>query len=206
MDPLTRLGLKYGTDKATLHGYTYFYHRLLAERRPNLRAMLEIGIDKGASLRMWRDYFPLATVTGVDRAAGTLFQEERLQTRQLDQTDAVSLRELGEASRVLGLNTWGLIVDDGGHFMSQQQESLFALWPYLQPGGLYVIEDLNTSLESSYQDRRPTTLALLHFLDAYGELPPTVGGPFDTLEEICASVELRAFQSGGILGILRKKA
>lgn len=41
-----------------------------------------------------------------------------------------------------------VIIDDGGHTMSQQLTSVFKLLPIVKPGGFYVIEDLETSLGS----------------------------------------------------------
>jgi len=38
-----------------------------------------------------------------------------------------------------------VIVDDGGHSMKQQITSLVHLFPKVRPGGVYVIEDLQTS-------------------------------------------------------------
>jgi hypothetical protein len=38
-----------------------------------------------------------------------------------------------------------LVVDDGGHTMAQQRASLEGLWRAVRPGGLYVVEDLQTS-------------------------------------------------------------
>jgi len=38
-----------------------------------------------------------------------------------------------------------VIVDDGGHTMNQQMTSLQILWKAVRPGGIYFIEDLETS-------------------------------------------------------------
>eukprot|EP00927_Polykrikos_kofoidii_P040709 TRINITY_DN34751_c0_g1_i2.p1 TRINITY_DN34751_c0_g1~~TRINITY_DN34751_c0_g1_i2.p1 ORF type:complete len:163 (-),score=16.10 TRINITY_DN34751_c0_g1_i2:66-554(-) len=87
---LAALMREYGTDKM-LHNYGKVYDFILAPLRCQVRAVLEIGIgtlrpdvpstmaptaqawdpslrpySPGGSLRMWRDYFPLARVIGVD--------------------------------------------------------------------------------------------------------------------------------------------
>ena len=49
--------------------------------------------------------------------------------------------------------TWGwdqygsfdIVIDDGGHFAVQQLTSLEMLWPRINPGGIYAIEDIHTS-------------------------------------------------------------
>ena len=69
---------------------------------------------------------------------------------------------------------FNIIVDDGGHTMKQQQDTFKALWPILRPGGLYVIEDLETSYIQNLPSQRPqyqsagydrTTNFLKSFLD-----------------------------------------
>jgi len=76
MDRLSQLSEKYGCDKVSsiFHDYTPFYDELLKYRQVN--RVLEIGIgtmnamkhlktyEPGASLRMWRDYFPFGDVRG----------------------------------------------------------------------------------------------------------------------------------------------
>ncbi len=64
-DPLTRIGRRYGTDKVE-HGFCAFYDEHLDASRGRVRKVLEIGVFQGASLQMWRDYFPRATIHGLD--------------------------------------------------------------------------------------------------------------------------------------------
>src|ERR1051325_11492314 len=64
---LAWLAAVYGTDKgATMHRYVDLYEKYLAPRRRTATAVLEIGVHQGASLRMWRDYFPHAEIVGLD--------------------------------------------------------------------------------------------------------------------------------------------
>ena len=72
---LEQLAERHGSDKAT-HGYCPFYEDLLARRRDEPLRVLELGVggfDRpddpawgGASLRMWKDYFPHGSVWGLD--------------------------------------------------------------------------------------------------------------------------------------------
>lgn len=62
---LRKLAKKHGTDKS-VHGYCPHYERRFAGWRHKPITLLEIGVDAGASMRMWRDYFPNAKITGVD--------------------------------------------------------------------------------------------------------------------------------------------
>jgi hypothetical protein len=93
----------------------------------------------GASLRVWRDYFPLAQIVGADIDGKILFQEERIRTYQVDQRDPASISEMWNRAGVSNLD---LIVDDGLHEY-QAGICLFQnSWGKLREGGLYVIEDI----------------------------------------------------------------
>jgi hypothetical protein len=140
MDPLTSLGLMHQTDKVE-HGFCAFYHTHLDPIRQDVRKVLEIGIARGASLRMWRDYFPNATIHGFDQNVLADPLPDRVHLHQGDQANRDSLGRLLEATG----SDFDLIVDDGGHTMEQQQVSLGVLFPHLRPGGLYGLEDLHTS-------------------------------------------------------------
>jgi trans-aconitate methyltransferase len=145
---LCELAVKYGTDKHPW--YTPTYEMLLGSQRFKVRKVLEIGIGNlsqmshvhgyqpGASLRMWRDYFPGAQIFGLDIDPQVMIQDARIETRVCDQSNAEALKHIGEE--------WGkfdLIVDDGSHDPQHQLLSFETLWPYLREGGYYIIEDVN---------------------------------------------------------------
>lgn len=161
---LTRAADHLGSDKGSnfeadpklgwpAHTYTEFYHRQFKARKNQLKNILECGIGTnnldvnstmgirgtpGASLRLWRQYFPKANVVGVDIDGRILFQEERIETFQLDQTDGLSTSALLEN---LGRN-YDLIVDDGLHTFEAGASFFEAASPFLARDGMYVIEDV----------------------------------------------------------------
>lgn len=164
---LTRLADKYGSDKgSSFHAFTGIYEGYLDPIRRDVRRVLEVGVWHGASLRMWRDYFPEAHVYGIDIEAKEL-GEERITTLVADQADR---DHLWAATRAGG--GCDLIVDDGGHTMEQQQVSLAALFPCVLPGGYYILEDLHTSLMfpgwGIDEDRNNTTLGMVERFIAHG--------------------------------------
>jgi len=139
--PLCALAEHYGTDKRPEplgHGYTHYYHSLFADRRESIRKVMEIGIDVGASLRMWRDYFPNATIYGVDVDPNKLITEDRIQCFLCDQSSESALIDL--TFRVG--DSFDLIIDDGSHRPHDQITTANVLIPSLTPGGIYVIEDV----------------------------------------------------------------
>ena len=137
--PLCKLALKYGTDKVKdiRHDYTPFYHTLLKDRQ--IKRVLEVGVFRGNSLRMWAEYFPEAEVWGLDNYQPFLFNEGRIHCMYCDQGDAASLRGVKE---MLG-GTFDLIVDDGSHLPQHQVLTAQELLPLLAPSGVYIIEDVD---------------------------------------------------------------
>jgi len=122
-------------------GYTTVYEALLRDRRDAVWNMLEIGVLKGASLKMWRDYFPLAQINGIDIHSyepGTF--GERISVFHADQSDP---KRLHEVMREIG--NLDFVSDDGSHKTEDQITALSTLFPYLNPGAVYVIEDIRTT-------------------------------------------------------------
>ncbi|MGG5811696.1 class I SAM-dependent methyltransferase [Falsiroseomonas sp. CW058] len=162
---LDELGLRHGTDKASnRHDFLRTYERYLAGMRDSAAAVLEVGVLDGASLRMWADYFPRAAILGID------VKPERAAHR----TDRIGV-EIGNAgdpkflAAVAGRHgPFDLILDDGSHLWDHQQLAFRRLFPHLRPGGVFIIEDINTSYVPRYgRDRGalPTTAWMKYYLD-----------------------------------------
>jgi len=67
---LQKIGNQYLTDKAR-HKYknvTYLeiYEKFFKHKRETVKNFVEISVVNGASLRMWKDYFPNANIYGID--------------------------------------------------------------------------------------------------------------------------------------------
>jgi SAM-dependent methyltransferase len=160
---LTAIANKYGSDKGTEspfggpgHNYTDIYEAYLWPLRHRPIRLLEIGLGVtgdawtahiaqgkneggGASLKMWQEYFPQASIFGIDINPAAHLENERVRTFTLDQGDPDALRAfLGAA----GDEPFDLIVDDGSHRADHQQISFGVLFRSLRPGGFYVVEDL----------------------------------------------------------------
>ena len=85
---MCKLAYKYGTDKCPKlnHVYTPFYYKLFNKKRKAIKKVFEMGIggsrvmkyipqyQTGASLRMWRDFFPNAHIYGADYDPELLFE------------------------------------------------------------------------------------------------------------------------------------
>jgi hypothetical protein len=122
----------------------------------HVKRFLEIGVQFGGSLKIWRDYFPDAEIIGVDNDPRCENYIKNFPLFIGDQTDKKFMESLGE---------FDVIVDDGGHKMSQQQDTFNIMFPNLKKGGLYVIEDLHTSYWEEFLDERPTTEFIKDMID-----------------------------------------
>lgn len=122
-DELSQLAIKHGTDK--LKWYTSFYHELLKDRRAAQKVM-ELGIGTGASLRMWREYFPEAQIYGLDR---NVIPIPGVTTMRFEQSDPETYPLLCD---------FDFIVEDASHQPADQLTAMLELAPRTK---LYVIED-----------------------------------------------------------------
>lgn len=118
--------------------------------------ILELGVQNGGSLQMWRKYFgPEAIIFGVDidpQCAN--FATEDTEVRIGDQSDANFLQSVVEE-----MGGVDIIIDDGSHIASHQLASFRTLFPILADGGVYICEDLHTSYWDGWEGgfRRPGT-------------------------------------------------
>ena len=145
--PLTELAVRFGADKWGDHWYARHYERYFAPYRERRVRILEIGIGGydqpgagGASLRMWKHWFPRGLVWGLDLHDKSQVDEPRIATVIGSQTDVELLARLGAE-----VGPFDLILDDGSHAGTDIETSFHALWPWLRPGGLYAVEDLHTA-------------------------------------------------------------
>ena len=145
---LDQMALETGTDKSSrAHNYTEIYAEHFAPLRNQSIKFLEIGIAAGESVRLWENYFPNASLHFIDICRdGIQYYSPRSHYYFLDQADPQALQEFAHLSG----GSFDIIIDDGGHFMHQQIISFQTLFPYLQSGGLYIIEDLHTSYWTSH--------------------------------------------------------
>nr|O87833.1 RecName: Full=L-olivosyl-oleandolide 3-O-methyltransferase; AltName: Full=Oleandomycin biosynthesis protein Y [Streptomyces antibioticus]CAA05644.1 oleY [Streptomyces antibioticus] len=151
--PLDRLALRYESDKwGGVHWFTGHYDRHLRAVRDQAVRILEIGIGgyddllpSGASLKMWKRYFPRGLVFGVD-----IFDSRRATSRvsrrsAARQDDPEFMRRVAEEH-----GPFDVIIDDGSHINAHMRTSFSVMFPHLRNGGFYVIEDTFTSYWPGY--------------------------------------------------------
>jgi len=165
---LSALCDKYGSDKgenqSSGHPYTWpahtfadYYSRLFDHCRNSVTRVFECGLGTnnpglissmgvkgkpGASLRVWRDYFPNAQIFGADIDKDVLFSEERIQTYYIDQTNP---QAIAATWKQVGLDNFDFILDDGLHAFFAGVCLFENSIARLSKQGIYVIEDVMQS-------------------------------------------------------------
>lgn len=128
-----------GTDKESNHHYGDAYESLFPDRTA-VRLMMEVGVADGSSLLSWRDIFPNALCVGMDihsaaRLDGLTPDKDRIEFHLGDQCQRV------DCLNAAGVRKFDLIVDDATHQLDHTLLTLYWLWPYVRPGGMYVVEE-----------------------------------------------------------------
>ena len=144
---LQELGLLYNTDKSRIKykniSYLDIYNQYFTNIREEVKTFVEIGILNGSSLKMWRDYFPNATIYGVDiDPRCKAYESDRIKIFIGSQNDVNFLNQLKEE-----IGEIDVLIDDGSHITNHQITSFNVLYPAIKKSGFYIIEDLTNSYE-----------------------------------------------------------
>jgi len=160
---LCNIAIRCGTDKAE-HGYTIQYDKYFSSLRDEKISLLEVGIHKGASLSAWSEYFSNSTIYGIDNCSGGHTDQPFFDPT--NEQDFERLRQLGfnifnadqsnrDSLKMATLGTkYNIIIDDGSHFQADQQISLGVLFPLIESGGFYVIEDVFALTKAAFAHRQ----------------------------------------------------
>lgn len=165
MESLTDLAIRHKCDKGAIghHTYTPWYEKHFIPFRDKPIKLLEIGVggygsptEGGNSLRMWKEWLPLAEIHAVDIEEKSSLAEERIHIWKGDQADHAFLENLSNQA-----GGFDIIIDDGSHVSAHVYASFHALFPLLKTGGLYIIEDLQTAYSDHYRGSHPSHVELV---------------------------------------------
>ncbi len=193
---LTDLADRYGSDKgSTKHRYTELYHMLFHPYRHRKIHFLEMGlliggpehgIDKdretrdAPSIRMWLEYFSKAHIHGLDVSDFSWFKDDRFTFHRCDMDDRAEIAGTIEAMKPAPT----IVVDDASHASHHQQNAFLEIFPRLESGGLYVIEDLRWQPDTYERPGITKTAALFRsWLDErkFQHSDPAIAAEFNAL-------------------------
>ncbi len=193
---LTDLADRFGSDKgSSKHRYTELYHMLFHPYRQRKITFLEMGLLIGGpehgisadrkttdlpSIRMWLEYFPKALIHGLDVSDFSWFEHERFSFHRCDMDDRDAIARAIE--NVTPAPT--IVIDDASHASHHQQNAFLEIFPKLESGGIYVIEDLRWQPDTYEKDGTTKTAALFRsWLDEreFQHSDPAIAAEFNAL-------------------------
>lgn len=140
-----------GSDKAA-NNYHFIYSCIFSQLNTDYK-ILEVGLGTnntkiissmgingkpGASIKAFRDTFSKALIYGADVDQKILFEEDRIKTFYVDQTDISSFDNITQEVN----EKFDLIIDDGLHYQLSNLNTLIFALSNLSIDGYLVIEDI----------------------------------------------------------------
>lgn len=146
-DNLDELGRIYRCDKTIAHHYTQHYQTHFNKFKNKKINLLEIGVggydnpyDGGQSLRLWKRFFSSGKIYSIDIYDKSALQQPRIKIFQGSQVDEDFLNKVTNE-----IGDLDIIIDDGSHINEHVITTFKILFPKLKDGGIYVVEDTQTS-------------------------------------------------------------
>ncbi len=144
--------------------YVMFFSKYRNNRKSPLR-VLEIGIADGGSLLFWQDFFGRsAQILGIDIDPKCMeLPVGGCEVRIGDQSDGLFLQKA-----IKDFGGVDIVIDDGSHINAHVISSFKNLFPLMNEGGTYLIEDVATSywpgIYKGGMKRRETTITFFKSL------------------------------------------
>jgi cephalosporin hydroxylase len=131
------------TDKNTIHSYLPLYQKLFGSKQETAKSILEIGIWNGGSIKLWHDFFPNATVYGLD------IIDPRPEWNDIINTPGIILNKF-DAYNPEVVNQYfiqpnirfDIMIDDGPHSLDSMKKYIQLYLPLMTDDGILIIEDI----------------------------------------------------------------
>ena len=157
---LCRLGAKFKTNKSSLNldghrsGYTGFYNLILNHLINKNCHVAEIGIEKNASTKMWRQYFNNASIDcyEIDKEKINLGLKDKLKKVKYHFIDVRSKKIINNQFQK-NKKKYDLIIDDSTHLFDHKINIIFGVYKFLKPGGILIIEDIYR-IKKGYEEEK----------------------------------------------------
>lgn len=156
-----------GTKQAFLWN---LYEDYLPPFREKPIRMLELGVHKGVSAKVFSRYFSNGLIVAIDIALPPVEQRDfpNLHLIECDQTDGARLMNICDRFAPDGFD---IIIDDASHIGAFSLASYQVLFPYLKPHGLYFIEDWTTGYMDTAKWGDGALPSALQLIDHNGVFP-----------------------------------
>ena len=124
---------KCNTDKYNLGYLDNFYQEFFDKHYDDIKTMLEIGVKKGGSLKLWAHYFENADIHGVD-----ISQPVSVNGAKVYKSNAYSKEFVNKFDDKF----FDLVIDDGPHTYQSWLDLIDLYYDKIKDGGYLIIEDI----------------------------------------------------------------
>ena len=142
-------GKKFNTNKSPYNlnghrsGYTGLYYLLFSQIRNEKITIAEIGIEKNASTKLWRDFFQNAEIHGFEFEEKKIKDavDDKLSNTFYHKIDVDDPKNIDEAFKNTN-KKFDIIIDDSTHLFEHQINIIQNVKNYLNENSLLIIEDI----------------------------------------------------------------
>lgn len=133
------------TDKNTVHSYLPLYQSLLVHKKETAKNVLEIGIHRGGSIRLWSDFFTQAQVHGIDvMPLEDIWEGIRKENITLHTLTDAYQSEFVAREFVNKNIQFDFMLDDGPHSLESMLQFIRLYSPLMTDSGILIIEDVQS--------------------------------------------------------------
>lgn len=131
------------TDKNTRHSYLDIYDLLFNGIQYKARNVLEVGIQQGGSIKLWRDYFTNAMVYGLDIIKFNEINSHLIKDDpRIVLYTGVNAYDSTFVANHLSHTKYDMMLDDGPHTLETMKQFIQMYLPLLSDTGIMAIEDV----------------------------------------------------------------
>ena len=134
------------TDKNTTHSYLPLYQKLLIKKKETARNVLEVGIDRGGSIKLWSDFFINANVYGLDiMNISNVWNDIKNNKKIILYTSIDAYDNNFFISNFLNKNIkFDFMLDDGPHTLESMKQFIKLYSQIMTDDGILIIEDVQS--------------------------------------------------------------
>ena len=132
------------TDKETRHSYLPLYQELLINKKYTAKNVLEVGILRGGSIKLWHDFFTNATIYGLDIIKNKdiwdgIKNNDRIKLGRFDAYDESFFN-----NHFLNQVKFDFMLDDGPHTLESMKQFIRLYSQVMTDDGILIIEDVQS--------------------------------------------------------------
>ena len=167
--------------------YFHVYENILSKYKEKKIRLVEIGIENGGSLFIWKKFLPNAEIIGVDlNDKCKKFEKHGFKIEIGDQNSKQFWNNFFKKYKNVDV-----IIDDGGHTNSQQINTVISCVPHINDGGILITEDVMCSYLNDFGN--PSKYSFINFskklIDDINFKFPNIGNFKFSLNDYIYSIE-----------------